>query len=888
MLGLTLRKEFQGALLKGTAIELANKKKTGATQMAAETFLGITYPTTDVISAMESIGPGRGQPIVLIGERGQGKSHLLAALYHALTSPEVTAQWLVRWSQNLNQPKLGDIKLRPAMHVISESLHRQDYKFLWDLLFQNHPRGEYIKGKWEAQGTEIPGAKLLLELFEHTPTALVLDEFQTWYDGLPKARQAGAFNFVQILSELAKEHPEQLVLIVSVRNGETEAYRQIHRVGPRLIDFKGPNARRDRLRLLLHRLFENRMNVPAAQVEAAIKAHVEEHLRLNDIGPAEHQRVRGDFVEAWPFAPHLMTLLEDQVLIATHAQETRDLIRILADVFKSRLPGTPIITAADFRLDDDKSGIAALLDSVANQHHAKLREKAQRNLEAVRDAVKEPGQNVPHLSELVGSLWLRSLALRNAGAEREQLQVDLTREKPIDDNRFAAELELVVSNSFNIHQEGSRLVFKEEENPRARLMASARNDKLFREGPLAGADKRKLADEVRYLLTDKPGLADRFQVVVLGPEWSSEPWAGVAERELPAQWDDRIPFLVLPEAPEKLQAALGAWLKTHLQNRRNAVRFLTPGEASENFFYEQGLLVLARAVALAEQWKTQNPEFKKLHTDYERELRALLKGRFERFAVLATWNFQDPSQCTFHVETHKEEGAKILEKVDEFIAKNLFVSEDFDAFVGTAALQNESAGKLLRELQEPRPGGEDCIPWLGETAMKEKLIKLCARGDFALDVRGTEHLQRRTGESEDVAWHRMKGKLGTGKHLEETWLRPLQAEPHADGVTPVPFAPVQPEPGLLLYVGDNPPALVPAPAPNVYTPPAQVKQHSTANATSALNLLGKIESWGITTGTQVRDVQLKVANLTGAQLDQLLKNLPSGLTYELALQKEEK
>ena len=42
MLGLKLREEFQGKLLKGTAIELANDSKTGATQVGAQSFLGIT------------------------------------------------------------------------------------------------------------------------------------------------------------------------------------------------------------------------------------------------------------------------------------------------------------------------------------------------------------------------------------------------------------------------------------------------------------------------------------------------------------------------------------------------------------------------------------------------------------------------------------------------------------------------------------------------------------------------------------------------------------------------------------------------------------------------------------------------------------------------------
>lgn len=910
MLELKLREEFRGRRLKGTAIELANENNTGATQVSAAQFLGITYPTADVVAAMEAIGPGHGQPVALIGERGQGKSHLLAALYHGFTSPDVTSKWLEDWGIRLGRPKLSEIKLRPKTLVIGESLHRQNYKFLWDLVFERHPHGPYIKGKWEAQGdkrTDIPGDKLLVELFKHTPTALVLDEFQTWYDGLTNTKSSPwrnwAFNFIQLLSEIAKEYPELLVLVVSVRNGETEAYQQIHRVNPRQIDFKGPNARRDRLRLLLHRLFDNRMQVPAQQIEKAIAAHLSEHLRLAEVAPAEHQRARTDFVEAWPFAPHLMTLLEDQVLVATQAQETRDLIRILADVFKSRNAEAPIITAADFRLDDDKSGIAALLDSVSNQHHASLREKAQRNLSAVLDAVKAPDLNVPHLADIVGALWLRSLAIKNAGAEPAELHVDITRNKPVDDNFFSAELSTIIENSFNIHQDGSRLVFREEENPQAKLIANARNDKLF----VDGSDKQQLAREVRYVIGGSESVAKVFRVVVLGENWMAEPWAGVEENDLPAQWDERIPLLVVPEPPNKVEARLGSWLKERLQARRNAVRFLLPREGSENLFYDRPLLVLARAVMLAEKWKAQTPEFKKLHAKYERELRDILKRRFDRFAILATWSFQNPSQCKFHIEGHKAEGAQVPETVDGLVSKNLFVSEDFDALVLAAGQQNESVGKLLRELQEPRPGGEDCIPWLGETLMKEKLVKICARGEIAINLRGMEYLQVRAGENEETAWKRMRGKIGTGKHLDETYIVLPQAVPHAEGVVPPPQPVVTtPNGGASGQLHHNPqtptaggesatagtghPPIPPPLGGSIFGngPATTVRQMSTAGATSALNLLGKVESWGITTGTQVQEVQLKVANLTGAQLNDLLKKLPDGITYELTLNKEEK
>ena len=441
MLGLTLREEFRGKRLKGTAIELSNDTNTGATQIAAQEFLGITFPTHDLLKGIEAVGPHQGRPVAVIGERGLGKSHLMAALYHAVNDPASTQAWLDYWATNLGDPQIGKIALRSEMLVIGESLHRQRYKFLWDLLFENHPYGSFIKGKWEGMGpakTDVPSDKLILELLQHTPTMLLLDEFQTWYDGLTNTKQYPwknwAFNFIQILSEIAKEHPELLVLVISVRNGGSDAYQQVHRVNPVAIDFKaGGNAERiqqDRRRMLLHRLFDNRLQVPPASVESLLATHIGEYFRLLDVLPSEQDRKHKEFIESWPFAPHLLRLLEEQVLIATDAQETRDMIRILASLYKSRGEDVPILTAADFRLDDESSGIGALLDSVSNEHHRKLRAKAQQNIISVTEAVPSHAALAPHLSEVLGALWLRSIAVGNlVGAEPSTLQADVTRDR---------------------------------------------------------------------------------------------------------------------------------------------------------------------------------------------------------------------------------------------------------------------------------------------------------------------------------------------------------------------------------------------------------------------------------------------------------------------------
>ena len=58
-------------------------------------------------------------------------------------------------------------------------------------------------------------------------------------------------------------------------------------------------------------------------------------------------------------------------------------------------------------------------------------------------------------------------------------------------------------------------------------------------------------------------------------------------------------------------------------------------------------------------------------------------------------------------------------------------------------------------------------------------------------------------------------------------------------------------------------------------------------ATSPLNLIGKIEGWGIGPATRVAEVSIKLPAANGAQLKELLRRLPDGMTFELNLEKED-
>ena len=888
MLNLQLRDEFKGERLKGTTIDFSSDKQTSALKRSAAEFLNITYPSVDLLRVLEATQPNKSRPVVLLGARGQGKSHLLAAQWHAMNDPVEASNWLADWATRLNRPELKTIQFRTDFHVIAESLHQQRYKFLWDILFERHPKGSYIKGKWEGMGaskTNLPSIDLLLELFKAKPTALLLDEFQTWYDGLTNTAQYPwrnwAFNFIQLLSEIANDHPELLVFVVSIRDNQSQAYQQIHRINPVLVDFQGTQAKKDRLRLLLYRIFQNRLNVPAADITFAIKSHVEEYLRLAEITPSQHDAKRGDFLEAWPFSPVLMQLLEDQVLVATEAQETRDLIRILVDLFKTRGEQSPVITAADFDIANEKGSVTSLLNSVSNNVHRTLLQKAQRNLEAVRTAVQSPDANVPHASDILSALWLRSLGVdRINGAEPAELQCDITRAAPVDDNTFAAEMALIRENSFNIHPIGNRLVFREEENAEGKLLANAKNNKLFE----AGQDIEQLANEVRYVIGGSEEISRQFRVVVLRKKWQSDPWGELPENERPDRWDGKLTLVVLPEYVDNLEAVLGAWLKQHLPQRRNTLRFLLPKKAAGNIFYDRDLIVYSRAVHLANQWKETDPAYRPLHMTYQTtHLRPRLRELFDAFAILDVWNFAQPEQCRFLIEKHNATGDKIPKAIHEKIEKELFDPQEFEIVALAHAASSSSLAKLIGELQEPSINGKPCIPWLGDVAAKEKVLRLCAAGKLAIDSRGLEMLQALPGESEDDAWVRLKGKLGSGKELEQTILLTPGATPQSGGIVPPVVPPTPPVTPPLVPFGGNPPT---NPFGGIPTPPAPTLKPFGTPPKSPMNLLGEVEKWGVSAATNVANVNLNISQMTGAQLNDLLKKLPDGVTYSLNLEKE--
>jgi len=928
MQSLTLRPEFLAKHMRATAIELCNRQNSGWAQRTDPTeLLEITYPTADVQRALEAVSAAAaGRPVVFIGQRGRGKSHIMALLHHAFQSPTAVESWAAGWSGRIQSARLSGLTLQRGFLPISETMSNQEYGCLWDVIFDRHPKGPYYRGRFEQAGTMTPSKSLLQDLFNEQHTVLILDELQTWFDGLqddpsdhgPKRRQ-WAFGFIQILSELAKDRPDLLCLVVSVRDNTTEAYRQVHRVEETLIDFKGETAREDRKRLVLHRLFQNRDNFADAVIERIVDVYASERNRLlfPDKTDADKARFRQDVVSCWPFAPELFNLLEDNILMADAAQNSRDLIRILAEVFRERDGSGPLVTPADFSIENDACGVTSLLDSLtASADQEQLRQKAIRNLQAIRDA----GIAAPHAVGVVSALWVRSLsAAHDAGGTRQEVQLDVTGATQVDDNSFTAELTEIVDNSFNIHDVGTtekRYCFKLPENPVSKVKAWARNDRSFEPETAAPPgllpvrkDQEYLRTVLNYLLKSPDSTSEQPCVpIVLDPNWEKAPWANVhLQTDHPSKWEQRgDPVLVvLPIAPADASKTLGPWLVAHVPVNRNMVRFLLPKDGLPNIYDDRDLIITARCAMLAKEWGDAESQYETLYKRrFYPELTGKLKERFDRYAILHVWDFQNPAQCTFHVENHRSTGGGIPAAVEKHIRENFFAPEDFEPFIVDAAGRGETMKQVLALLRgEPLPGKE-AIPCLGESEVQEEMLNVAAADKIALNVGGTWYY-RDAGESETAALHRLRQKAWRTGHDFHMIRLGLPSQVGTGGVTVAPPAAAppgqQPAPGIppaapgtggagpVSAPTGQPPAQPLGQPPTATEPPAQPAApaipviRKSMGAKTGINLLGELETWAYPDNQRITQAALTINDLSVKELRDLCTRLPAKIRAELQI-----
>lgn len=131
------------------------------------------------------------------------------------------------------------------------------------------------------------------------------------------------------------------------------------------------------------------------------------------------------------------------------------------------------------------------------------------------------------------------------------------------------------------------------------------------------------------------------------------------------------------------------------------VRFLLPKAETANLYDDRDLLILARCTMLAKEWKDTEPQYAQYHRKFDGDLRRELAERFNRYAMLARWDYQTPTVCVFHIEEHGASGAAIPAAVEKHVRENFFAPEDFEAFVIDEAKRSESMTQVMALLRDP-------------------------------------------------------------------------------------------------------------------------------------------------------------------------------------------
>jgi hypothetical protein len=534
------------------------------------------------------------------------------------------------------------------------------------------------------------------------------------------------------------------------------------------------------------------------------------------------------------------------------------------------------------------------------------------------------GVPVPHAQELVSALWMRSMSpTRHVGGTRQELQLDTTRDAPQDDNAFRGELALLIDSCINIHgeeQPDGRLRFGPEENARTKVRSTARNDKLWQPSSVApvtgqtvypGKDVEHIQKTLLHLLVPETRQA-ASRVIVLGSGWEQDPWRGVDEADKPERWDRPV-LIVLPAPPEESSGngspGLGNWLKQHVPEKCNTVRFLLPTVGSSGIYQDENLIFSARCSYLTTiAWK-DDQKYRALKEEFDRPLRDGLKTRYDRFAVLRRWDYQNPQRCVFDTEKIEARGGDIPSAVEAKIVADLFDPAEFQQLVLHYAQNAKPVGELLKDLSEPPPPNtSDAIPYLGETSLYEEILKVAATGRVVLNVGGTWIGRLSEHEDENAALIYIRSKaFRSGQEMRQVQL----GLPSAVGGTtvtaprPQPLAPVSSTPGSTSpspqesKLGNGTP-LPPTPAveeeetvssepqlPPVAKPPAVLRTEEPA---TGINLSGYFERWGVSSGTTLSSAKIEFKDVSVQQVKQILQRLPSAFraSLEISYQEEDK
>lgn len=572
-------------------------------------FFSITYPTEEIVSTLQTLARRVADPhgvpgtILLSGRYGQGKSHVLLAAYHALTTPAEARAWAERWN-------LGELALPENPIVIARSFIQHAEESLWDMLSKSLAKGR------KAPAGDYPDGEFIESLLGDQHVFLIMDELERWYDAQEEKKQSRNRNFLQALTEVSMRNP-RLTVLGSVLGEKEEPAGTIRRVRPLELSFRSAD---DRRRVVLFRLFEDRHLESAKKAAEDITDAYLECYRNASLPGLDGWRARA--IDCWPFTPEFIDILTMKIPNLGGFQSIRGNLRFLAHVVRNTHSRRPLVSSQDLPFHD--STVALGLHNLDISGGEVVRRALGDNYEAVP-------RDLPHKDELFSTLVFYSIAdPTHPGATMEEILFATLdpNENPI---RIRDSVSRLKQHAFNLHEQEHRFVFQAVENPHARINAMAGS-----QGVTRSAARQHILEALKLTW----GSSDITAVL------DDDDWPATKKRL--REIHPRRPRILLStrtmSSVERLKAQ-------NLDDDRNLVLLVEPkmrtatGAGSYSMLGDEILVRAAKRIEACNLLLEGKPDGKVAlvyRTVREQETKALREGIQERYGVTIQWHQAGP------------------------------------------------------------------------------------------------------------------------------------------------------------------------------------------------------------------------------------------------------
>lgn len=514
-------------------IDLANLADTRKRKLEARPadFFALTYPTADARRVIDTIhrrfSGNRDAPGLFLfeGLKGSGKSHLLLMAYHLFANRAAAQGWLERHALQCDVPQ-------DAVVVINKFTDLPLYS-IWDFVFKQ------LTGKAPERTGLQPGLDEVKAALGNRSLVLILDELEQGIRVMSsETAQAQNVAFLQMLSEWGNRE-NKVTLFASIYSDQVEPGSTLKRVPSCRVRFEHAA---DKARVVLHRLFENYLDLTSGSARPTIESYLSAWRR--------HGAVRSDdfaarFSESFPFSPDVLEVVLDRVPARGGFQNVRGALGFLARLVKLTHQQTDLITPAHADLADQEVTVRlADLDPSGD-----LIRRARENLKDLASYPLVAGLGATAM------LYTLSGSGRDRGATREHL-LRAVCTPTTDINEFEQALLVLQRYGSYFHVQEGRYFFDREENADAKvefrsltidpagtraaaLISKLWREELFREPQTAvvfsDAEQTKANVEaletgrLRFVLSPRRlsaaerhalyhGLSERNQVILLEPK----------------------------------------------------------------------------------------------------------------------------------------------------------------------------------------------------------------------------------------------------------------------------------------------------------------------------------------------------------------------------------